>query len=220
MAVDAGTTDRELTCLTSTGVIDRDEGNETADTDSLRSEVIVGCARKSAKEATSPVAARSRWSDVRSVLIIGLAVIVAMAGLIGWLGFRAYQSHQVHHRQELYLQVARQGALDLTTISYVDVEADVRRILDSATGQFYDDFLQRSQPFMEVMRQAQATTEGTITEAGVESEEDGQAQILVAVSVKTSNFGVVEESPRLWRMRIGVLKIGDGAKVSDVQFVP
>lgn len=220
MAVDAGTADRELTRLTSTGAIGRDGGNETAAPDWRRSEEIAGRAVESAKGFSAPVVATPRWSDVRTALIVGLAVIVAMAGLIGWLGLRTYQSHQAHHRQDLYLQVARQGALDLTTISYVDVEADVRRILDSATGQFYDDFLQRSQPFMEVMRQAQATTEGTVTEAGVESEEDGQAQVLVAVSVKTSNFGVVEESPRLWRMRIGVLKIGDGAKVSDVQFVP
>jgi len=43
---------------------------------------------------------------------------------------------------------------------------------------------------------------------------------LVAVTVKTSNAGAPEQAPRAWRMRISVQKVGDEAKVSNVEFVP
>jgi Mce-associated membrane protein len=43
---------------------------------------------------------------------------------------------------------------------------------------------------------------------------------LVAVTVKTSNAGAPDQQPRSWRMRISVQKVGDEAKVSNVEFVP
>ena len=52
---------------------------------------------------------------------------------------------------KLFVQVARQGALNLTTIDCQSADADVQRILDSATGTFYDDFSKRSQPFIDVV---------------------------------------------------------------------
>lgn len=152
--------------------------------------------------------------------LFGLAMVVVLAGLVGWLGFRVYQSHQAQAQRSQFLQVARQGALNLTTIDWQHAEADVHRILDGATGEFYDDFAKRSQPFIEVLKQAQAKTVGTITEAGLESETTDSAQALVAVSVQTSNAGEAEQVPRAWRMRIDVQKVGDQVKVSNVGFVP
>src|ERR1700704_3463615 len=164
--------------------------------------------------------ARPRVSPVRLATIAGLVVVVALAGLTGWLGFRTYQSHQADQQRKLFLQVGRQGALNLTTIDWQQADANVQRILDSATGTFYDDFQKRSQPFIEVVKQAHSKSVGTIAEAGLESESDNGAQVLVAVTVKTSNAGAPEQAPRAWRMRISVQKVGDEAKVSNVEFVP
>jgi Mce-associated membrane protein len=149
-----------------------------------------------------------------------LAIVVAIAGLVGWLGYQAYQSHRDQLRHNLFLQIARQGALNLTTINYTEAEGDVQRIVDSATGSFRDDFKKRSQPFIDVVKQAQSKSQGSITEAAVESEEVASAQVLVAVTVNTSVAGVAEQQPRAWRMRITVQKVGDDAKVSNVEFVP
>jgi Mce-associated membrane protein len=159
-------------------------------------------------------------SHVKIALIAGLVGVVALAGLTGWLGFRTYESRQAEAQRDLFLQVGRQGALNLTTIGWENAEGDVQRILDSATGTFYDDFQQRAQPFVEVVKQAQSTSVGTIAEAGLESEGDNEAEVLVAVTVETSNAGAPDQEPRAWRMRILVEKIGDEAKVSNVEFVP
>jgi Mce-associated membrane protein len=169
---------------------------------------------------TDEPAGRPRMSRVRLATIIGLVVLLVLGGLTGWLGFRAYQSHQADEQRTLFLQVGRQGALNLTTIDWQEADADVARIVDSATGTFHDDFQKRSQPFIDTVKQAQSKSVGTITEAGLESESDNDAQVLVAVAVKTTNAGAAQQQPRAWRMRISVQKVGDQAKVSNVEFVP
>ena len=194
------------------------------DGDPLDDEVDVeeSAPEPAADDADSAPAAQSREpvSLVRRATLFGLAVVVALAGLTGWLGFRAHQSQQAQAQRSQFLQVARQGALNLTTIDWQHADADVHRILDEATGEFYDDFAKRSQPFIEVLRQAKATTVGKITEAGLESETPDSAQALVAVSVQTSNSGESDQIPRAWRMRITVQKVRDQVKVSNVGFVP
>ncbi len=163
--------------------------------------------------------AKTGMSHVKLALIAGLVLVLALGGLTGWLGFRAYQSHEADELRKLYLQVGRQGALNLTTIDFGRADADVQRILDSATGTFYDDFQARAQPFVEVVKQAQSKSVGTVAEAGLVSESENQAQVLVAVTVETSNAGAPEQAPRAWRMRITVEKVGDEVKVAKVDFV-
>jgi Mce-associated membrane protein len=157
---------------------------------------------------------------LRLALALGLLIVTALGGLVGWLGFRADQSHQREQQRAMFLAAARQGALNLTTISYTEVDADINRILDSATGTFHDDFQKRSEPFVAVVKQAQSKSQGTITESGLESMQGDNARALVAVTVTTSNAGAAEQEPRSWRMRIDVQRVGDMAKVSNVEFVP
>ena len=164
--------------------------------------------------------AKRRMSHVRLATILGLVAVVALAGLCGWLGYRAYEARKAADERNLFLQVGRQAALNLTTIDFEHADEDVQRVLDSSTGTFYDDFQARAQPFKEVVKQAQSKSVGTVAEAGVESETEDGAEVLVAVTVKTSNAGAAEQEPRAWRMRITVQKVGDEAKVANVRFVP
>ncbi|BBY52784.1 tetratricopeptide repeat protein [Mycolicibacillus koreensis] len=165
------------------------------------------------------VQTRRPLSVPQRVMLVVLAVIVALSGLAGWWGWHAYQVHQAQVQRSQFLQVARQGALNLTTIDWQHADTDVERILDSATGPFYDDFAERSQSFIDIVRQAQATTTGTIAEAGLESETPDGAQVLVAVNVETVNAAAPEQTPRAWRMRLTVQKVDDQVKVSNVEFV-
>ncbi|OBK16455.1 MnhB domain-containing protein [Mycobacterium asiaticum] len=162
---------------------------------------------------------RRRLSGDRKALIAAGLVVAALTGLTGWLGWGAYQQHQAQVKRNLFVQVARQGAVNLTTIDHTEIEADVQRILDLATGAFRDDFEHRSRPFMELVKAAQSKSEGTVVDAGLESEHGDSAQVLVAVAVKSRTAGG-EEAPREWRMRIEVTSVGDDARMSNVVFVP
>ncbi|OBI85466.1 mammalian cell entry protein [Mycobacterium asiaticum] len=155
----------------------------------------------------------------RRAIAFGLAAVTALATLLCWFGFRVDQNQQELSQRTQFLQVARQAALNLTTIDWRHADADVRRILDGATGEFHNDFAKRSQPFIEVLREAKASTVGTITEAALESQTADTAQALVVVSVQTSNAGTPEPVPRVWRMRITVQRSGAGVKVANVGFV-
>jgi Mce-associated membrane protein len=156
----------------------------------------------------------------RQALLIGITMLVALTAVGGWLGWRVHQARQVADQRAAFVQAARQGAVNLTTVDWQHADADVQRILNSATGEFYDDFSKRSQPFIDVLKQAQSKSEGTVTVAGLESASNTDARVLVAVSVMISNAGVPEQYPRSWRMRIAVQKLDDHVKVSNVEFVP
>lgn len=161
-----------------------------------------------------------RPSVTGAAMTAGLALVVALGALIGWLGYRDYQDRQFAATQAAVVNAAREGATNLTTIDFTRIDADIARILDSSTGTFHDDFAGRAQPFIEVVKQAQSKSEGTVTSAGLESMEGDLGRVLVAVSVKTSNAGAREQEPRAWRMRIDVKRVDGGFKMSNVQFVP
>lgn len=159
-------------------------------------------------------------SPIRLAVAFGLVVSVALAALTGWLAYNVSRQQAASDTRNLLVEVAKQGAVNLTSISYSEVDKDVQRILDSSTGVFHDDFQHRSRPFVDVVKQVRSTSTGNVTAAGLESQNGDQAQVLVAVEVKTATNGTPPQQPRNWRMRISVQKIGAGAKVSNVQFVP
>lgn len=163
--------------------------------------------------------ATSQTNGVRAALVVGILVLASIGGLTGWLGWQTDRSEQAQRLDDMFLQAGRQGALNLTTMDHVHVEDDIQRVLDGSIGTFYDDFEQRAPAFAEVVKTTQSKTQGTVTEAGIESMSSDSARVLVAVSVKTSNNAAPEQRPRLWRMRIDVQKVGDVAKVANVGFV-
>ncbi len=156
---------------------------------------------------------------MRRGLLVGIGLVASLAGLCGWLGFGARQGHHDDQLRALLVHAAKQGAINLTTIDHGHAESDVQRIIDSSTGQFREDFQLRSAPFIDVVKKAQSTSVGTVTEAGLEQLDGQRGQVLVAVTVKTISNGKAEEQPRYWRMRMTVDQQADGAKISNVEFV-
>ncbi|BBZ58150.1 YfgM family protein [Mycolicibacterium phocaicum] len=173
-----------------------------------------------APEPSEEPRARRRVPPKRLAAIALAVVILALGGLVGWFGTQFKHAQQTADRRAEFLQSARQGAVNLTTIDWQHVDSDVKRILDSATGTFYADFSKRAQPFVDVVKQVQSKTTGTVTMAGLESMSGDQAQALIAVTVQTTNAGAPQPTSKAWRMRIDVQKVGNDVKVDNVEFVP
>ncbi|MCV7169596.1 mammalian cell entry protein [Mycobacterium manitobense] len=146
--------------------------------------------------------------------------VVALTAVTGWLGYRVVEDHRHAQHRESLLAAAREGAVSLTTIRHQQVEADVRRVLDAATGDFRADFEQRSPAFIDIVKQVQSDSQGSVTESAVEAQEGGAARILVTVAVNTTTRDGGPAEPRNWRMRLDVKDTDDGPKVADVEFVP
>jgi Mce-associated membrane protein len=156
----------------------------------------------------------------RIALIACMVAGVVLAGLVGWLGFRAYEAHNLDAQRNLFVQTARQGAADLLTVDYQHADADAQRILDSATGKFHDSFARRKQSYIDNAKRMRSKLVGTVTDAGLETRTTNQGRVLVAVTVKSSDPNQAQQEPQFWRIRITVNKTGGVAKISDVVFVP
>jgi Mce-associated membrane protein len=161
-----------------------------------------------------------RRGGVRLVIYAGLITVLILGALGGWLGYQAYQTHRAQQQRDLFLQIGRRAAPNRRSIDYAEVDTDVQRIVDSGTGTFRDDFQKRAHAFVDGITHTQSQSQGTITEAGPESDDNNEAQVLVAVSVKTTIAGTPQRQPRAWRMRINVQRVGNDIKVSNVVFVP
>jgi len=206
----------------SSGTLTMPVGTEDVTEDNVDTEEARGTGDEPFDDTTfaPTIRSRKRWSALRHPMALGAITVAALSALVGWQGWQSYQVRHASVESSEYLQSARQAALNLATINWQHADDDVKRIMDSAAGQFYDDFAQRSQPFIQVVKQAQSVSVGTVTEAALESHSASEAQALVSVSVKTSSTAGAESVPRAWRMRISVQKLDGQLKVSRVEFVP
>jgi Mce-associated membrane protein len=154
---------------------------------------------------------------VRSALVAGVITAVALAALVGWLGFRTYQAERDDAQRALFVRTAQDVAVNLSTVDYEHADADAERIADAAVGAFAESFAQHKQTYINNAKHAKTRSLGTVTDAGLESQNGDQGRVLVAVTVKSTDAG--GQAPQYFRMRIAVQKVGDIAKVSDVAFV-
>ena len=159
-------------------------------------------------------------SPNRLGLAVGALAIAVLSGLTIWFGYLSYTGHQAEQQRAAFLAAGRQGALDITTVDYTRVEADIARVVAGSTGAFRDDFQTRAGPFAEEMRRTKSKSVGSVAEAAVESMDKDTAQILVAVKVTTTQEGAPEPRVKGWRMRVSVVRVGADLKVSNVEFVP
>ena len=156
----------------------------------------------------------------RVALIAGLIAGVLLAGLVGWLGFRTYEAQDREAQRERFVHAAADVAVNLSTVDYQHADADAQRILNSATGKFYDSFSRRKQSYIDNAKRTRSQLVGTVTDAGLETRNGDQGRVLVAVTVKSSDPAQTHQEPHFWRIRVTAQKTGDVAKVSDVVFVP
>ena len=155
----------------------------------------------------------------RFALIGGLVAAVALAGLVGWLGFRTYEARDREAQRSLFVRAAEDIAVNLSTVDYQHADADAQRILDSATGKFADSFSRRKQLYIDNAKRARSKSLGAVTDAGLESQNGDQGRVLVAVTVKSADPAQAQQEPQFVRMRVTVQKTGKVAKISDVAFV-
>ena len=102
--------------------------------------------------------------------ILQAAAMVLAAGLVAvatLLLLKLNDANADEDSRQSALQVARQVAVDLTTVSKDTAQQDVNRLMGAATGSFKDQFAQQADVFRKVVQQASVTSKGTVAEAGV-----------------------------------------------------
>jgi Mce-associated membrane protein len=152
----------ETTAAADPSAIDDDvEGRTVADEDDLGDDGSGG-------DTQNETVSRRPGKSPRYLVLATTTILIVLGVLAGLLGWKAYQSHHAEERRALFVQAARQGAVNLTTIDWQQADTDVQRILTSSTGTFYDEFSKRSQPFIDVVKQSRSNSVGTVTDIGLE----------------------------------------------------
>jgi Mce-associated membrane protein len=173
-------------------------------------------------ETTELQPAGRRLRAPKASLALSVAAVVAIVGLLGASAWMAWQhQHVVKERQRAaaYIATARQGVINLTSLDFNKAKEGVQRVLDSATGEFKDDFQKRAEDFASVVKDSKAVTEGSVAATGVESMNNDSAVVLVLATERVTNIAGAKDQPRTFRFRVSVVHDGDDLKVSKVEFV-
>jgi len=169
---------------------------------------------------TEPVGRRLLAPNLAGALTIGLVVaICALLGVSGWMAWHHHNVVQERQRAAAYIAAARQGVINLTSLDFNKSKEGVQRVLDSATGEFKDDFQRRAEDFESVVKDSKAVTEGSVAATAVESMNNDSAVVLVLCNERVTNIAGAKDQPRTFRFRVSVVHDADQLKLSKVEFV-
>jgi Mce-associated membrane protein len=173
-----------------------------------------------AATSTEPARRRLRVPGLSGLLApAAIVAICALLGASGWMLWHHHNAMEERERSAAFIATARQGVINLTSLDFNKAKEDVQRVLDSATGEFRDDFQRRADDFASVVKDSKAVTEGSVAATAVESMGKDSAVVLVLANERVTNLAGAKDQPRTFRFRVSVVHDGDELKVSKVEFV-
>ncbi|OBK40754.1 hypothetical protein A5658_20560 [Mycobacterium sp. 1245111.1] len=175
-----------------------------------------------AQPAQTPERESTPQRRVNVPLALSVAAIVGIVGFLaasGWMFWEHRTVVQNRERAAAYVATARQGVINLTSLDYNKAKENVQRVLDTATGEFKDDFQKRAEDFESVVKDSKVVTEGSVAATAVESMTKDSAVVLVLANESVTNIAGAKDQPRTFRFRVSVVHDGDDLKLSKVEFV-
>ena len=141
------------------------------------------------------------------VPILSVLVLVLLAASVS-LAF-VVKSHldardEVVASRDSALQAGRQAILNLDALSAATIDADLKKVLDGATGQFKTQFQQAQKDLKSLVVSRKTSSEGTILSAGVVRADSASATVLVAVDrlVKDSTNAAGTTAHDRWKVSL------------------
>jgi len=172
------------------------------------------------EEAQAPTTGpRLRVSVSVLLTAVTIVVICALLGASGWMAWHHHNVVKEQQQSAAFAAAARQGVINLTSLDFHKSKEDVQRIVDSATGEFRDQFQKTAEDFASVVKDTKAVAEGSVAASAVESMNKDSAVVLVLANEHVTNAAGAKDQPRTFRFRVSVVRDGDQLKLSKVEFV-
>lgn len=144
--------------------------------------------------------------------VAALVVISMTVPRIGAAGDRDQRRTEV-------LEAARQQAVNFTTLDHRHLDRDLGRVLAGSTGDFRKQFRQGTEDLSRLVTANQAVSDGEVLEAGIVSDDDDSARVLVVADSTVTNSETADPQRRHYRLQLDLVHRGDRWLVSDLQFV-
>lgn len=182
-------------------------------------------ADKPAESGSGTEAGTPRTRPVKRTVIAAAAVLlilVVAAAVVNVLLFQKDRDFSASQDTRVdYLQAAKQGVVNMTTIDFNNAQRDVQRVIDGSTGEFRKDFEGRSQSFIDVVTKSKVSTKGEIQNAGIEKiDGNDSGVVMIASTSKVTNSAGAQDETRAWRLRVTMIRAEGQLKMSKVEFVP
>jgi Mce-associated membrane protein len=161
-----------------------------------------------------------RIATTATAVLAALAVVAA-----GWYGLAWYTAvngtqHRTAALREEVVRDARQVALNLESIDYQSLDADLARWEASVTGPLLEEFRSSRERYAQQVRDTQAKAEATIVDVAVTelNPSAGTAEVLVFVNLVTSQHSEGNETGRAekrQRIKLELTRTDGGWKASQ-----
>lgn len=155
------------------------------------------------------------------------AAVVAVLSVVALLAAGALFVHHQRHadalrdRRAQYLQVAKQAAIDVTSIQDATAAQDIDLVLSVTSGELRDEYSSLHEKYAQFAHDAKIKAHGEVVEAAIESDDATSAQALVAVKETLTNAGSPDPQQRMFRLRLTLNRAGNGpVTASRLEFVP
>lgn len=156
-----------------------------------------------------------------SALLVGVLgavlLLLAAAAVVGSLKIRENDTRA--DARAAALAAARQEALNLTSIDTRDIDADLKAVLDLATGGFRTDFAERAEDLKKVLAANNVIAEGNVIDAALVRADDASATALVVVDSTVRNKAAPQGRANTYRMQLDLEKHDGRWLTSTLQFV-
>lgn len=168
-----------------------------------------------AEASASPTARRA---PVAMVVVLAVALVLLSAGaLVGAVKLR--DAAQRDNARAGALAAARQEALNLTSIDGKDIDGDIKRVQQGATGGFATDFANRSKDLKSVLTENQVVAQGRVIDAALVRGDLDTATALVVVDSSVKNKAAPAGRDNTYRMQLDLERHGNRWLTSSLQFV-
>jgi len=159
-----------------------------------------------------------RWfwavAGVLGVILVGLIVITAN------LGLSVHDKSDRAGQRDKALAVARQQAINLGSIDYRNLQADIQRILTGSTGQFRETFQSGATQITQGATQQQTVSTVQQSHVALVSFAGDSAEAIVSLTTVTTGVNAKQGQANTYRYQMELSKVGGRWLLSKMELVP
>jgi Mce-associated membrane protein len=167
-------------------------------------------------EAVETPPARLTPRRTLTALVAVAAVVAVVLGALWALALNSGSLALARERDAVLLD-ARQAAINLNTLNYMDVESGLNLWEQSSTGSVLEEFRKNREAYAKAVTDSKRATVATVPDAAVAEldERAGVARVLVGVDVTVTPEGQAPVVTRQ-RLQLEMTRTGSGWKVSKL----
>ncbi len=149
-----------------------------------------------------------------AAVVVGLVVITAQQGL------SVLDKNGKATERDRALAVARQQAINLGSIDYRNLQADIQRILTGSTGQFRDTFSSGASQITQGATQQKTVSTVQQSHVALVSFSGSSAEAIVSLSTVTTSVNAKQGQANTYRYQMELSKVGGRWLLSKMELVP